>query len=247
MALLIGREARAEAESVVVAGRPEDTSPPRLVPLTVRQLAFVAIAGALMFPLLLVVVAAIQWDFLHERGWRVFDHGDVTWPSGTALGPHGYLQVVNFVVFGLALLALGVALTRSLQSRRNVGAWLVGLMGVALLLSAIRIDHPSAFGGEGSSPETWNGVVHAVGFVLLLLATLASMITLGFQFRRDPRWADHAWVSFGAAIALPLAFLGVSAINGAVGFYLFLAILLAWVVVLALRASRVVDATNAGG
>lgn len=239
LASLVGRNASAGREPLVVRGRPERTSSRGFVALTVRQLASVAVAGALVFPLLLLVVAAIQWDFLHDRGWRVFDHGDVTWPSGTALGPHGYLQVVNFVVLGLALLALAVALARSVQSHRNAGAWLVGLMGLALLLSAIRIDHPSAFGGEGSSPDTWNGVVHGVGFFLLLLATLASMITLGFQFRRDPRWRHLAPFSFGAAIALPVAFLGVSTINGAVGFYLFLAVILAWIIVLALRASRV--------
>lgn len=230
-----------------MAGPAEDTSPTRSVPLTVPQLASAAISGALVFPLLLVLVAAIQWDFLHERGWRVFDHGDVTWPSGTALGPHGYLQVVNFVVLGLAVVALAVALARSVQSRRKPGAWLVGLTGLALLLSAIRIDHPSAFGGEGSSPDTWNGVVHGVGFFLVLLATLASMITLGFQFRRDPRWADLAWFSFGAAFVLPVAFLGVGAINGAIGFYLFLAIVLAWIIVLALRAARVASAAVSNG
>lgn len=225
----------------------ENTSPTRSVALTVRQLASVAISGALVFPLLLVVVAAIQWDFLHERGWRVFDHGDVTWPSGTALGPHGYLQVANFVVLGLAVLALAVALARSMQSRRKAGAWLVGLMGLTLLLSAIRIDHRTAFEGQGSSPETWNGVVHGVAFFLLILATLASMITLGLQFRRDPRWAELAWFSFGAAITLPVALLGVSAINGAIGFYLFLATVLAWIIVLGLRASRVASALVSDG
>lgn len=209
---------------------------------SVRSLARIAIAGALLFPLLLVVIAAIQWEFLHERGWRVFDHGDVTWPSGTALGPSGFLQVVNFLILGVSLLALAVALRRSVQTRRNVGSWLVGLMGVALLLSAFRIDYPMAFSGEGS-PETWNGVVHGIAFLLLLIATLLSAIVLGFQLRQDPRWSDLGRISLAVAIALPLAFIGLGALNGALGFYLFLAILLGWVVALAWRALRLASPT----
>ncbi len=210
---------------------------------SVRSLARIAIAGALLFPLLLVVIAAIQWDFLHERGWRVFDHGDVTWPSGTALGPSGFLQVINFLILGVSLLALAVALRRSVQTRRNVGSWLVGLMGVALLLSAFRIDHSTAFSGEGGSPETWNGVVHGIAFFLLLIATLLSTIVLGFQLRKDPQWSDLGRISLAVAIALPLAFIGLGALNGALGFYLFLAILLGWVVALASRALRLASPT----
>lgn len=209
---------------------------------TTQLLARLAIGGALLFPCLLVVVAVVQWDFLHERGWRLFDHGDVTWPSGTALGPWGFLQVLNFLVLGVSLLSLAVVLHRTVDVRRKVGSWLVGLMGIALLLSAFRIDEPTAFGGEGGSPETWNGVVHGIAFFLLLIATLLSMIVLGLQLRRDPRWSDLGRISFAAAIGLPLAFIGVGALNGATGFYLFLAILLAWIVVLALRGHRLASA-----
>lgn len=214
-----------------------DPRPASAVSPEVRNLAKLAIAGALFFPLMLVVIAAIQWDFLHDRGWRVLDHGDVTWPSGTALGPSGYLQVLNFVVFGVAILALALALRRSLNVSRNVTSWLVGLLGVAVLASAIRIDEPSAF-GSGGSPDTWSGVVHGIAFGLLLISLLAATITAGVQLRRDPRWADLARVSAGAAVALLVAFFGVSAVNGAIGFYLFIAILVAWLVALALRAHR---------
>ncbi len=209
---------------------------------TTQRLARLAIGGALLFPLLLVVVGVVQWDFLHEHGWRLFDHGDVTWPSGTALGPGGFLQVLNFLVLGVSVLSLAVVLHRTVRARRKVGSWLVGLMGIALLLSAVRIDEPTAFGGEGSSPETWNGVVHGIAFVLLLVATLLSMIVLGFQLRRDPRWSDLGRVSFAAAIGLPLALIGIGSLNSAIGIYLFLAILLAWIAVLALRGHRLASA-----
>lgn len=202
----------------------------------VRRLAMLAMAGALLFPLLLVVVTAVQRDFLHERGWRVLDHGDVTWPSGTALGPYGFLQVANFLVLGLALLALAVALGRTTASRPRVGAWLVGLLALALFLSAFRIDQAMAFGG--GSPETWNGYLHGAGFLLLLASALAAMIALGFQLRRDPRWRGLGRLSFAGAAALPLMLVGVGALNGALGFYLFILVLVSWAFVLAWRAYR---------
>lgn len=214
---------------------------------SVRVFGRLAVGGALLFPLLLVVVAAIQWDFLHERGWRLFDHGNVTWPSGTALGPWGFLQVLNFLVLGVSLLSLAVVLRRFVRVRRNVGPWLVGLMGIALLLSAFRIDEPMAFAGEGGSPETWNGVLHGIGFGLLLITSLLSTIVLGFQLRRDPRWSDLGRVSFAAAIGLPLALFGIGTLNGAIGFYLFLAILLAWIVTLALRGNRLASVPKSFG
>ena len=204
--------------------------------MTTQRLALIAMAGALLFPLLLVIVAAVQWDFLHDHGWRVRDHDGVTWPSGTALGPYGFLQVLNFLLLGIALLALAVTLRRTMTNERKIGAWLVGLMGIALLLSAFRIDQSSAF--EEGSPETWNGVLHGIGFFLLLLSGLASMTALGIQLRNDPRWRSYAWVSFGAAAAWLIAFFGISAINGAVGFYIFLGVVLAWMFALASHASR---------
>ncbi len=202
--------------------------------MTTARLSTAAMAGPVVFALLLVTVTALEWDFLRDRGWRLFDHGDVTWPSATALGPYGHLQVANFVVLGLAMLALAVALRRTTPGHRAVGPWLVALMGVGLLLCAFRIDRASAFGG--GAPETWNGVAHLLGFVVLLASALGALLVCGLGLRRDPRWRDRARLSLGAVAAFLVTLVGVSAVNAGVGFYLLLVVLLGWTFLMAGRA-----------
>ena len=65
---------------------------------------------------------------------------------------------------------------------------------------------------------------------MLGLALMPGMLALGLAFRHDPRWANLAFYTLAtASLALPAFFIKGPA------FYVFLAAILAWCEVIALR------------
>lgn len=67
-----------------------------------------------------VVLTVAQYDFMTGLGWRpVGDSSGVPWPSGLALGPCGWLQVLNFVLFGVLLIFFALGLHRGWSGGRR--------------------------------------------------------------------------------------------------------------------------------
>jgi Protein of unknown function (DUF998) len=75
--------------------------------------------------------------------------GQVPWPSALARGPYGWAQVATFVVTGLLIVILAVAVRDQLPHRRmsSFAVVLLALLGVALMLAAFRVDTPMLRGG----------------------------------------------------------------------------------------------------
>jgi Protein of unknown function (DUF998) len=211
--------------------------------MTTRRLALAGLLGPPVFAAIVVVVTAIEWDFLHRIGWTagLFDDPEPPWPSSTALGRYGFLQILNFIVLGVAVLALAVALFRLLNVRRKIGASLLLVLGVALLGSAFRTDYGSVGGG---GPETWNGTVHAAAFTVLVPAAFASMLALAVQFRRDERWRSLSRYSVAAAIVALGSIVAYLAGGGNLFFYIFLAVVLGWLDLVSARAFSLARSTQ---
>jgi hypothetical protein len=202
--------------------------------VTTRKLALAGLAGPPLFAAIVVAVTAIEWAFLHNLGWSAapFDTPDLPWPSSAALGDYGFLLVLGFLLLGVSIQALAVALFRLLDVRRKVGPSLLMLLAAGAVCAAFRTDYGSAGGG---GPETWNGVVHAVGFTILVPASIASMLALGMQFRRDERWRQLSRYSLAAAAIALASAVAYLAGGGNVFFFIFLGDVLAW---LALGSAR---------
>ena len=193
------------------------------------HLRLVAFAPPL-FVVIVVVLTAHQWAFLHHLGWRVWGTSDVPWPSSTALGSWGWLQVLNFLQLGLAVLVLGWDLSRLLPVRRaaTVARRALLLAGVALVALCFKTDPHGTI-------KTWHGAIHVIAFSVLVLAMLVAMVAVS-------RAADAplGWVSALAAAAW-IAFTAVSVAwsrSGAVFGTLALLTILAWVEILALRMQQ---------
>src|SRR5688500_16686335 len=65
------------------------------------------IAGALAPFVFLLGAVGISWieeDFMGRLGWD-------EWPSGLSLGPNGWLQIINFIVLGVLLIAFVLAVS----------------------------------------------------------------------------------------------------------------------------------------
>jgi hypothetical protein len=198
--------------------------------MTTRRLALAGLAGPPLFAVAVVVLTAVEWDFLHELGWSAgpFDDPDAPWPSVLALGDAGFVQVAAFAVLGIS--------TR--VTRRRTGPVLLAVAGLALTAMAFRIDYGSAHGG---GPETWNGTVHVAAFTVAIPAVIAAMIAVARQFPDDPRLRAYSWASAAVAIAgLAAALAGA----GNLFLYLFFAVVLAW---LALVAARTAPLGTPGG
>jgi hypothetical protein len=130
------------------------------------------LAGLLAGPIFLVSVGLNTWagvGYLHQLAWEFVGGEQVPWPSSLGGGPYGWAQLATFVITGLLIVVLAVALRDQLPRRRarSFAVVLLAPVGVALLLAAFRVDTPMLSGGN---PKTSNGWVHGIAFLLIIAA-----------------------------------------------------------------------------
>jgi hypothetical protein len=188
-------------------------------------------------PFFLISVGLNTWaslGYLHQLGWEFVGGEQVPWPSSLARGPYGWAQIATFVLTGLAIVALAVALRDQLPRRRasGVAVTLLALLGVALILAAFRVDTPMLSGGN---PATWHGWVHAIAFLLIIATGVLAPLTMAFAVRGDAAWRPITIASV-AASALFVVFLVLPWGNAT--FLLAIIILFAWIASLAVRLMR---------
>jgi hypothetical protein len=166
------------------------------------------VAGILAAPFFLVSVGMNTWaslGYLHQLGWEFVGGKQVPWPSSLARGPYGWAQVATFVIAGLLIVVLAVAVRDQLPRRRVSGfaVVLLALLGVALIFAAFRVDVPMLSGG---SPGTWHGWIHGIAFLLIIAMGVLTPVAMALAVRGDPRWRPIPVVSL-AASALFVVFL----------------------------------------
>ena len=158
------------------------------------------LSGLLAGPFFLVSVGLNTWAsiaYLHRLGWEFVGGEQVPWPSSLARGPYGWAQVATFVITGLLIVVLAVAVRDQLPRRRgsSFAVVLLAMLGVALILAAFRVDPPMLRGGN---PATWNGWVHGFAFLLIIVTGVLAPLTMAWAVRRDPSWRPIAVVSLAA-------------------------------------------------
>jgi uncharacterized membrane protein YuzA (DUF378 family) len=189
-----------------------------------RELRAGAIAGAVAPFVFLLGVVGICWlqkDFMERFGWDRI-------PSGLALGPDGWLQIVNFILFGVLLLAYARAVSAVPARDRwdRAAHLLVGLAGVAAVMLAFKDD------ADGET--TWQGAVHAGAYLAWLPSIVISYPLTWRRLRARPAWrAAPVWVS-AVALLLPASALLLPDSEAASN-YLFFAVVLMPLVALATR------------
>jgi hypothetical protein len=78
------------------------------------------LAGLLAGPILLVSVGLNTWasvGYLHQLAWEFVCGEQVPWPSSLARGPYGWAQVATFLIAGLLIVSLAVAVRDQLPRR----------------------------------------------------------------------------------------------------------------------------------
>jgi hypothetical protein len=192
------------------------------------------VAGLVAGPFFLISVGLNSWasiDYLHRLGWELVGGEQVPWPSSLARGPYGWAQVATFVVTGLLIVVLAFAVRAQLPRKRasSFAVLLLGLLGVALILAAFRVDTPMLSGGN---PDTWHGWIHGTAFLLIIATGVLAPLTMALAVRRDPGWRPIAALSL-ATSALFVVFLILPWGNAT--FLLAIVTLFAWIASVAVR------------
>ena len=193
-----------------------------------------AIAGLVAGPFFLISVglnSGASIDYLHRLGWEFVGGEQVPWPSSLARGPYGWAQVATFVITGLLIVVIAIAVRDQLPRRRasSFAAILLGLLGVALILAAFRVDTPMLRGGN---PHTWHGWIHGIAFLLIIATGVLAPVTMALAVRGDRSWRPIGAVSLAAG-ALFVVFLILP--WGNASFLMAIVTLFGWIAALAAR------------
>lgn len=194
----------------------------------IRAAAISGLAGPVLFSGVLAVLTVLQYDFMIGIGWRPLQDPAGAWPSGLALGPYGWAQDASFAVSGTLLAIFALGLRHGTGERSRAGTALLFISGAAMALMAFETGPIRRPG-----PRTLHGWVHDAAFAVFVLALVLALLFLWSGMREDPQWRGHARYTLATAIcATFLLFLPGAA------YYLFLAVVLVWLELTAMRLWR---------
>ncbi len=191
---------------------------------TPRRAGTAGILGAALFATTLVLLTAIQYEFMLSIGWEPLSDPGGAWPSGLALGPYGWAMNANFMVSGVSLVFFSIGLRRGVAGA-GIGAVLLAVSGLAMAFMAFETD-PILRDG----PRSFHGWAHDISFVVFALSLLASMFFLWREFRSIPDWRSHARRTLAAGMIAVVCL-----ILAGVAYYLFVGVLLVWIVATSLK------------
>ncbi|MFI6299411.1 DUF998 domain-containing protein [Nonomuraea sp. NPDC050790] len=208
--------------------------------------------GSLGVPAFLVLFHA---DMLTRRGFDVFVHG----PSQLMTGDRGWLQIGNFVVTGLLLIAFAAGVRRSVPASRWAPR-LVAAYGVAMICTGVFVTDPQKGYPPGTPqnalpgvtfPASWHEQLHTLSVFALYLAACAACCVLARHFAREPGGRAWALALLGFAVAAPGVLLTGTLIMPHSSFDWVLARLViplgwGWAWLAALRLSKAPDRPRAG-
>jgi hypothetical membrane protein len=210
-------------------------------PRSVVLLAWAGIIGPILF------TAA----FLLQERFRTGEYDPIAEPvSALEAGPNGWIQQLNFVVFGLLTIAFAVGMHRGLRPTRAgvAGPALIAVSGIGLLLAA-------AFPlREDAAGITYDPGGHIVAGLVFFTTGAVGLIVLSRRIANDAQWSGLATYTLVVGITALAGFVAAGALvmpddaslhqwAGLVQRALILLLLFPCRVVLSLRLLRVARAS----
>ena len=150
-----------------------------------------ASSAPVWFTTLVIVQGALLPDYSHVR-----------LPiSALAAWPTGWMQTLNFYVFGALTMAFAVALNSTVQTTRwgHTGFVLLVMGGLGLILAGI---FPWRM-VQGVPTET---PAHVVGAIMTFAATGLGLVVFSRRMRADFRWRDLATYTTCSGVVVLLLF-----------------------------------------
>ena len=151
-----------------------------------KKLLYVGVVGPLLFIVVFIVEGLTRPGY---SAWRNF-------VSQLATGPGGWVQVVNFLVYGALMVGFAIGLRRALvKGRASIAAPVLFVAyGLALVTAGIFVSDP-ALGYPVGAPQvhTTHGLIHGLaGLVTFTLLTIASFV-MAWRFAAESgRWAVYS-------------------------------------------------------
>jgi hypothetical protein len=149
--------------------------------------------AGMLGPLLFVIIFTVNG--LLRPGYRALS----TYISDLSIGPQGWIQIVNFLIFGVLLFifALGVAAEFPTGKASKGGVILLYILAACYFLSGPFVTDPI---GTSQSQATIHGTIHGIfGAIVFLLMPITIFVFLR-RFRIDPNWQSLRWWTLGLGI-----------------------------------------------
>jgi len=185
---------------------------------TRRLLACGVVAG----PLYIVVVAL---QALTRPGFDLTRHA----ASLLSNGDLGWIQITNFIVTGVLVIAASVGIGRALRSRAG---FLIGIYGASLIAAGVFVADPALGFPPGSATTesmSWHSVLHFVAGAVGFLALIAACFVVA---RRFAGTGERGWAAFSlvTGVVFFAAFAGIASGGGLPVFTVLftVAIVLVW-------------------
>jgi hypothetical membrane protein len=209
--------------------------------VTRSLLTFGILAGPLY-----VVVGLIQMAI--RPGFHISRHALSLLSNGNL----GWIQILNFLITGVLLVAGAVGAGRALQSGQGSvwGPRMLGLYGLGLIGASIFSADPALGFPPGTplenNPISWHGLLHfivgTIGFIGFISACF--IFARRFKSLQKPGWT---WYSMVTGILFLVAFVGIaSGSKGPVSLFFAIAVVLGFTWISALLSSLKPGLTEGG-
>ena len=152
-----------------------------------RRLVAAGLIGPPLFVAVFLIEGATRPGY---SAWRNF-------VSQLATGDWGWIQVVNFLVYGLLVLGFAVGLRRALGSgRASIAApVLLGVYGLALLVAGVFVTDPALGYPMGAPPiHTTHGLIHGLAGLAAFGLLAAACFVMAWRFAGDA--ASRSWALY---------------------------------------------------
>ena len=121
--------------------------------------------------------------------------------SELAIGPSGWVQIVNFLVSGALIMLFSRAVTMHCSNRKSgrLGSHLLAIIGASMFFGGLFVADPL---GTPPGEGTWHGSIHLI-FGLLVFSLIPAGCFVFFRyFSRDEGWRGMLlWTFLTAAAA----------------------------------------------
>lgn len=162
-------------------------------PVAMRLLLACGVIGSLLNVVVLLILGATRPGY---NAWLIPD-------SSLELGAGGWIQITNYIVSGVFLLAFAIGLRRILRTGRGStwGPILLGIFGLTFIGIGIFVTDPVlGYPPGASSAPTIPGTLHNLFGQLQFISLAAACFVLARREAADP--ASRGWVWYSVATGL---------------------------------------------
>jgi hypothetical membrane protein len=163
-------------------------------------------AAGIIGPILFTV------GFIVQELFRRGEYSPLAEPvSALEAGPNGWVQQVNFVVFGLLTIAYAVRLHRGVRPTRSgvVGSAIMVWTGIGLVLAAV---FPLREDAAGLTYDPTG--LHVVNGMIFFLSVGVGLVVMSRRLAGDARWRDLATYTLATGITLLILFVASGVLVG---------------------------------